>query len=88
MELSQDINHRPLIFIRFNPDKYFDKDNKSIASCFSITKSTGALKVNNNKKWTERLDNLKTQIDYWIKNKTDKTIEVIQLYYDENINKL
>ncbi len=84
MELSQDINHRPLIFIRFNPDKYFDQDNKNIPSCFSITKKTGALKVNNNKKWNERLSNLKTQIDYWNKNETDKTIEIIQLYYDEN----
>ncbi len=84
MELSQDINHRPLVFIRFNPDKYFDQDNKNIPSCFSITKKTGALKVNNKKKWNERLSNLKTQIDYWMNNNTDKTIEIIQLYYDEN----
>ncbi len=84
MEISQDINHRPLIFLRFNPDKYYDKENKSIPSCFSITQKTGALKVNNNKKWNERLNNLKNQIDYWNKNKTDKTVEVIQLYYDEN----
>ncbi len=84
MELSQDIGHRPLIFIRFNPDKYFNKNNKKITSCFSIPKKTGILKVNNNKKWNERLNNLKNQIDYWNKNKTDKTVEIIQLYYDEN----
>ena len=26
MELSQDVGHRSLIFIRFNPDEYLDKD--------------------------------------------------------------
>ncbi len=84
MELSQDIGHRSLIFIRFNPDKYYDKENKKIPSCFSITQKTGALKINNKNKWNDRLSNLKTQIDYWIQNQTDKTIEIIQLYYDEN----
>ncbi len=84
MELSQDIGHRPIIFIRFNPDKYYDKNSKNIPSCFSITKKTGKLEINSKKKWNERLNNLKNQIDYWNKNKTDKTIEIIQLYYDEN----
>ena len=32
--------------------------------------------------WTIRLNSLKDQIDYWITNKTDKMIEIIQLYYD------
>ena len=84
MELSRDIGHRPIIFIRFNPDKYIDKNNKSIPSCFSITKTTGALKITNTNKWNTRLNSLKNQIDYWNKNETNKTIEIIQLYYDEN----
>jgi hypothetical protein len=83
MELSKDIRHRPLVFLRFNPDKYFDANNKKIPSCFSVSK-TGILKVNNTKKWNERLGNLKVQIDYWIKNTTHKIVEVIQLYFDEN----
>ena len=33
MELSQDVGHRPIIFIRFNPDDYM-KGNKKISSCW------------------------------------------------------
>jgi hypothetical protein len=34
----------------------------------------------------ERLKDLKNQIEYWIQpeNKTDKTVEVVQLFYDCN----
>ena len=35
MLLSQDINHRPLICIRFNPDSYTDNTNTKITSCFA-----------------------------------------------------
>ena len=28
MELSQDVGHRPIIFIRFNPDDYLNYENK------------------------------------------------------------
>jgi hypothetical protein len=37
MELSQDVNHRPIIFIRFNPDGY-NNDNVNITSCWEIGK--------------------------------------------------
>lgn len=34
--------------------------------------------------WEKRLNSLKNQIKYWSnpENKTDKTVEIIQLYYD------
>ena len=83
MELSQDIGHRPIIFIRFNPDDYKDKNNKLIKSCWSFNKS-GICVVKKQKinEWNERLEILKQTIDYWLNNKTDKTIEIIQLFYD------
>lgn len=36
------------------------------------------------KEWKERLNRLKDRIDYWLdeKNKTEKTIEIIQLFFD------
>ena len=37
MQLSQDVNHRPIIFIRFNPDKYI-KDGITVPSCWSYNK--------------------------------------------------
>jgi hypothetical protein len=35
--------------------------------------------------WDERLNSLKTQIEYWCNptNVTNKTVEVIQLYYNQ-----
>jgi len=44
--------------------------------------SKGNLKLENKTDWTNRINSLKEQIDYWINNKTDKLIETIQLYYN------
>lgn len=82
MELSQDVNHRPIVFIRFNPDDY--KTNlKNITSCWGINKQgTCNIKKTKQKEWDERLNTLHNTVDYWIKNKTNKIIEIIELYYD------
>jgi len=84
MELSQDLAHRPIVFIRFNPDDYVYQ-NKTISSCWGTDKK-GICIIKKSKKdeWTRRLKALEEQINYWInpKNKTNKTIEIIQLFYD------
>jgi len=89
MQLSQDINHRPLIFIRFNPDDYLDSQGNNISSCWSTTAKTGIIKIKNNKtnEWNTRLNVLKDTIEYWTndENISEKTIETIQLFYDQNI---
>jgi len=86
MQLSQDVGHRPIVFIRFNPDDYISCNNEKITSCWSLTPKTGILKIKSNKKdeWNERLNSLKSQIEYWCNetNKTEKTIEIVQLFYD------
>ena len=86
MELSQDVGHRPIIFIRFNPDQYFDINNKKIASCWSYSKTNKNITLDKKhiKEWVNRLNNLKEQINYWLINKTEKTVEIIQLYFDQN----
>lgn len=84
MELSQDVGHRSIIFIRFNPDAYNKGDTK-FTSCWNInSKGYCVVKKTKIKEWNERLTSLKLQIDYWTnpKNKTDKIIEIIQLFYD------
>jgi hypothetical protein len=84
MELSQDLGHRPIIFIRFNPDDYLFNQTK-ISSCWGNTKQGICIvKKTKQKEWNERLNILKNQINYWINpdNITDKTIETIQLFYD------
>jgi hypothetical protein len=88
MQLSQDVGHRPIIFIRFNPDDYINSSGEKITSCWAITPKTGILKIKNNKtdEWLKRLDILKETIEYWCnpENKTEKTLEVIQLFYNQN----
>lgn len=85
MEISQDLGHRPLIFIRFNPDDYVKQDI-NVTSCWGIDKK-GICVVKKSKKqeWKERLEALKEQISYWLNpnNKTNKTIEIVQLFYDQ-----
>jgi len=84
MELSQDLGHRPIVFIRFNPDDY-DKNGTNITSCWGQDKK-GICVVKKSKKdeWMQRLHVLEEHINYWINplNKTNKTIEIIQLFYD------
>ena len=85
MQLSQDVDHRPIIFIRFNPDDY-KKDGLNITSCWGVNKK-GICVVKKSKvnEWVERLNSLEEIINYWIDpiNNTNKTIEIIQLFYDE-----
>ena len=84
MELSQDLGHRPIVFIRFNPDDY-EKEGTNITSCWGQDKK-GICVVKKTKKdeWTQRLNMLEEHINYWINpaNITNKTIETIQLFYD------
>jgi len=85
MELSQDVNHRPIVMIRFNSDGYTNSNGKKLNSPWAPLK-TGILTVKKNRQeeWEERLETLKDQIKYWSdpENKIDKTLEVVQLYYD------
>ena len=83
MEISLDLGHRPIIFIRFNPDSYM-KNNKKVTSCWSVNKNgICAISKNKKKEWTQRLNSLTNQISYWLKNDTDKTVETIELYFDD-----
>lgn len=79
MELSQDVGHRPIVFIRFNPDSYINDENK-IPSCWCINKE-GLCVIKNSSDWDQRLEALKQQIEYWIKHQTTKMVEIIQLFY-------
>ena len=84
MEISKDFGHRPIVFIRFNPDSYI-KNNVKITSCWNINKrGISVVKKSKLNEWEERLLMLKKQVDYWTnqENKTGKTIETIPLFYD------
>ena len=82
MELSQDLQHRPIVFIRFNPDDYTNQDGILVKSCWKLNK-LGVMKITKTKQkeWEDRIETLKQQIQYWIYNPTEKTIENIELFY-------
>lgn len=82
MQLSQDVLHRPIIFIRFNPDGYKDINNVSHTTCWKVNK-LGILCIPKTKQeeWNQRLNTLKEQIQYWIDNPSEKTIEIVELFY-------
>jgi hypothetical protein len=82
MELSQDLQHRPIIFIRFNPDSYINQNGESVKSCWKLNK-LGILQImkTKQKEWNDRINTLSDQIQYWIDNPTEKTIEIIELFY-------
>ena len=82
MELSQDLQHRPIVFIRFNPDDYINQDGKLVKSCWKLNKF-GVMQVmkTKQKEWNERIITLKKQIQYWVDYSTEKTIEIVELFY-------
>lgn len=85
MELSLDVGHRPIIFIRFNPDKY-KSGNTLISSCWhQNNKGTLVIKKTKNDEWNERLNKLKNEIEFWTNpnNVSDKTVHITKLFYDE-----
>jgi hypothetical protein len=63
MLISQDVNHRPIIFIRFNPNSYIENKVK-IPSCWTITKKKSLILIKNINEWNNRLDILKNEIKY------------------------
>lgn len=82
MELSQDLQHRPIIFIRFNPDDYTDQDGNNVKSCWKLNK-LGVMQITKTKQveWNQRLAVLEQQIQYWVDNPTEKTVEIVELFY-------
>jgi hypothetical protein len=83
MEISLDLNHRPIIFIRFNPDKYTDQNSNNVPSCWVVNSRTGVLYIppKRRENWDMRMRVLKEQIQYWIDNPLDKTVEIVELFY-------
>ena len=82
MQLSQDVGRRKIVFICFNPDAYIENSVK-IDSCFARNK-LGFLVIPKSKQaeWEHHLNVLHDTIKCWMKYKTSKTVEVVQLFYD------
>jgi len=82
MEISQDIGHKPVVFIRFNPDAYVNQEGKKVTSCWRIN-GYGVLDISKSKRdeWHTRISMLLQQLEYWINNIPHKTVEIVELFY-------
>jgi len=81
MEISQDVGHRPLVFLRFNPDGYTDQNGNQIKSCWAYSRGIAFVPKTQIKNWENRIKCLIDTITYWIENPTDKTVEIVELFY-------
>ena len=82
MQILEDLSNRVTIFIRFNPDNYTDKDGNKIKSCFEYNNDQKKLIISDQDALDNRLNTLRNCIEKHIKNTPDKTIDIINLYYD------
>jgi len=84
MEISKDLGHRNIVFIRFNPDTYYDSNGKKVLSCWHVNKQ-GICVVKKTKQieWQGRLAALKEQVAFWVceENKSDRAIQTVDLYF-------
>jgi hypothetical protein len=86
MQLSVDVQHRPIVFLRFNPDSYIDKHGKKVTSCWSVNKNgICVIKKTKNNEWRSRLEELSTHVKHWTnpENKSCKMVHTVQLFYTD-----
>jgi hypothetical protein len=82
MEIFQDLGSRNIVFIRFNPDDYLDNE-KNVTSCWGVNKQgICVVKKSKAKEWTQRLEELKNKIEYWLDKIPEKEVEIVHLFYD------
>ena len=82
MELFVDLGNRPIVFIKFNPDKY-KSNNIKYESCFDIHSVLEVPYVKDKKQWKSRLMSLKKKIKTHMENIPDKEVTEDYLFYDD-----
>jgi hypothetical protein len=79
MEIFTDLGSRPLVMIRFNPDKYRDENDKKVKGCFSYD---DAMKLEVcDEEWARRWDVLKKVLTESLTTVPTKEITPHYLFY-------
>jgi hypothetical protein len=91
LQISQDFNHKPIIFIHFNPDKYTSSSHyenkdvrykqKKISGCWKLN-INGLRIIKDKQKWQNRLNVLADSVSTWIDKKIKGTFLEIFLFYN------
>lgn len=80
MQLMQDVNMRPIVLIRLNPDAYRGENGRE-ASCFKRGKD-GQLIIADKERWNRRLSLYLERISFHLDNVPSSEVTVEHLYYD------
>jgi hypothetical protein len=85
MQLSEDVDHRPMVMIRFNPDTYTDSAGNLRPSCW-VRNGWGitALCKERLPNWNVRIAELERAIEFWAAHVPEKTVEVIELFVSDH----
>ncbi len=82
-EIWNDLHHRPLVFVQFNPDKYKGEDGKNVPSPWGVN-GLGVFTVRPKWKaaWEVRFKTLRQEVEHYQKDSSIKEqFEVVHLYY-------
>jgi len=84
-QLSEDLDFRPIVMIRFNPDGYLNEENKRVFTPWKAGED-GVLRIVKTRaeEWNNRLLKLKETIAEWSSKGTREIIEIIHMFYDKN----
>lgn len=83
MTLMQDAGTRPMVFIRFNPDKYVDEEGNKIDGCWEHNHlGVSCVKTTEKLQWQERLDILIETFEQFIEEEPTMEFTLLHLFYD------
>ena len=80
MQLFLDCANRPFICLRFNPDKYINKNGEKVEGCFSFDEKNNL--IVDAQEFERRWNILEERINYFLEYGAHKEIELEKLFYD------
>lgn len=81
MHVFEDAGQRPMVVIRFNPDKYTTNDVTN-DTCFGRHPTWDVPIITDKAQWASRLALLKDRVNYYVNNIPDQEVTAEHLYYD------
>jgi hypothetical protein len=82
MQIFIDLGSRPLVVLRFNPDKYTNAEGQNMGGLFSFG-SDNLIVVEDPRQLDQRVYTLSQRIRYYVENVSLKELTMERLYYDE-----
>jgi hypothetical protein len=83
-EISEDFAARPIVFIRFNPDSYYNAAGQKIKSPWTLNNAGLCVITDENlPEWARRLTVLEEVVKHHIENICEERAHIEHLFYDE-----